>query len=89
MSFAFVRHRIYSRGHCLVSEKAYHDGTHFTFSFNACVLRMAGLMYFQVDDSITGVFDRYASLFFGLAALIFTPAYTAATIWDAERLLLR
>lgn len=49
-----------------------------------------GLMYLDINNSLeTGTFDRYASQFFALVALIFTPAYTAATVWDDERLLLR
>ena len=51
--------------------------------------RCTGLMYLQINDDLTGVFDRYSSQFFALVALIFTPAFTAATVWDSERLLLR
>jgi len=48
-----------------------------------------GLMYLQIDNTLEGVFDRYASQFFALVAIVFTPAFTAATVWDSERLLLR
>lgn len=49
-----------------------------------------GLMYLQVNNSVeTGVQDRLASLWFGMAVLSFTPSFTAVTIWDRERVLLR
>ena len=49
-----------------------------------------GLMYLQLNNSVlTGVPDRLASLWFGFAVLSFTPSYTAVTIWDRERVLLR
>jgi ABC-type multidrug transport system permease subunit len=49
-----------------------------------------GLMYLQLNDSVeTGVNDRLASLWFGMAVLSFTPSYTAVTVWDRERVLLR
>ena len=49
-----------------------------------------GLMYLQLNNSLaTGVSDRAASIWFAMAVLSFTPSYTAATIWDRERLLLR
>jgi ATP-binding cassette subfamily G (WHITE) protein 2 len=49
-----------------------------------------GLMYLQLNNSVeTGVSDRMASLWFGMAVLSFTPSYTAVTIWDRERVLLR
>lgn len=49
-----------------------------------------GLVYLQVNNSLaTGVNDRAASLWFAMAMLSFTPGYTAAVIWDKDRLLLR
>lgn len=49
-----------------------------------------GLMYLQVNNSVeTGVQDRLASLWFGMAVLSFTPSFTAVTVWDRERVLLR
>ncbi|KFM27641.1 ATP-binding cassette sub-family G member 2 [Auxenochlorella protothecoides] len=49
-----------------------------------------GLMYLRLNHSTTtGLSDRLASLWFGLAILSFTPSYTAVTIWDKDRLLLR
>lgn len=49
-----------------------------------------GLMYLQLNNSIeTGVQDRLASIWFGMAVLSFTPSYTAVTVWDRERVLLR
>ncbi|KAH7619174.1 hypothetical protein Ndes2526B_g06126 [Nannochloris sp. 'desiccata'] len=49
-----------------------------------------GLMYLQLNNSVeTGVNDRLASLWFGMAVLSFTPSYTAVTVWDRERVLLR
>ncbi|GMH37379.1 hypothetical protein BSKO_05252 [Bryopsis sp. KO-2023] len=49
-----------------------------------------GLMYLQVTDGLAnGVFDRYAAQFFCLVAIVFTPAFSAATLWDNERLLIR
>lgn len=47
-------------------------------------------MYLRLNHSTTtGLSDRLASLWFGLAILSFTPSYTAVTIWDKDRLLLR
>ena len=49
-----------------------------------------GLMYLQLNNSIeTGVQDRLASIWFGMAVLSFTPSYTAVTVWDKDRILLR
>ena len=49
-----------------------------------------GLMYLQLNNSIeTGVLDRNASVWFGLAVLSLTPGYTAIIVWDKERILLR
>ena len=49
-----------------------------------------GLMYLQLNNSVeTGVNDRLASLWFGMAVLSFTPSYTAVTLWDRDRVLLR
>lgn len=49
-----------------------------------------GLMYLRLNNSVeTGVQDRLASLWFGMAVLSFTPSFTAVTIWDRERVLLR
>ncbi|EFN53222.1 hypothetical protein CHLNCDRAFT_137099 [Chlorella variabilis] len=49
-----------------------------------------GLVYLQVSDSLaTGVNDRAASMWFAMAVLSFTPSYTAAVLWDKDRLLLR
>lgn len=49
-----------------------------------------GLMYLRLNNSVeTGVQDRLASLWFGMAVLSFTPSFTAATVWDRERILLR
>jgi hypothetical protein len=49
-----------------------------------------GLMYLRVNRSVaTGVPDRLASIWFAMAVLSFTPSYTAATVWDRERVLLR
>lgn len=49
-----------------------------------------GLMYLRLNNSVeTGVQDRLASLWFGMAVLSFTPSFTAVTIWDRERILLR
>lgn len=49
-----------------------------------------GLVYLRLSDSVaTGVPDRLSSLWFMLAVLSFTPAYTATVAWDSERLLLR
>lgn len=49
-----------------------------------------GLMYLQLNNSLeTGVPDRAASIWFGMAVLSFTPSFTAATMWDRERVLLR
>lgn len=48
-----------------------------------------GGMYYQIDSSlIDGVYNRTASLFFLLAILIFTPPFTAITIFATERSLL-
>ncbi len=50
----------------------------------------AGLMYLQLGTSrTTSIFDRQASLFLFLVMLAFTPANTACTVWESERLLLR
>ena len=47
-------------------------------------------MYLQLNDSVaSGLPDRLASLWFALAILSFTPSYTAITIWDPDRKLLR
>lgn len=47
-------------------------------------------MYLQVNNSVeTGVSDRAASMWFALAVLSFTPSYTAVTLWDRDRILLR
>ena len=49
-----------------------------------------GLMYLQLSNNIsTGVQDRLASIWFGMAVLSFTPSYTAVTVWDSDRVLLR
>ncbi|KAI7840867.1 hypothetical protein COHA_005397 [Chlorella ohadii] len=49
-----------------------------------------GLVWLQVNDSLaTGPNDRAASMWFSMAVMSFTPAYTAAVIWDKDRLLLR
>ncbi|KAL4859144.1 ABC transporter G family member 9 [Chlorella vulgaris] len=49
-----------------------------------------GLIYLQLNDSLaTGVSDRAASMWFAMAVLSFTPSYTAAVVWDRDRLLLR
>lgn len=49
-----------------------------------------GLMYLQLSDDLgTGAFDRYAAQFFCLVAIVFTPAFSAATLWDNERLIIR
>jgi ABC-type multidrug transport system ATPase subunit/ABC-type multidrug transport system permease subunit len=49
-----------------------------------------GLMYFQLNNSVeTGVSDRAASMWFAMAVLSFTPSYTAATLWDKDRVLVR
>ena len=49
-----------------------------------------GLMYLQLNNSVeTGVSDRLASLWFGMAVLSFTPSFSAVTVWDRERVLLR
>ena len=47
-------------------------------------------MYYQVDLSLAGgSYNRIASLFFILAVLIFTPPFTAITIFGQERTLLK
>lgn len=49
-----------------------------------------GLMYLRLNNSVeTGVPDRLASVWFGMAVLSFTPSYTAVTVWDRDRVLLR
>ncbi|PRW59820.1 ABC ATP-binding isoform 1 [Chlorella sorokiniana] len=49
-----------------------------------------GLVWLQVNDSLaTGPNDRAASIWFSMAVMSFTPAYTAAVVWDKDRLLLR
>jgi ATP-binding cassette, subfamily G (WHITE), member 2 len=49
-----------------------------------------GLMYLQLNNSVeTGVSDRAASMWFAMAVLSFTPSYTAATLWDKDRILVR
>lgn len=49
-----------------------------------------GLMYLQVSDVLpSGPTDRVASIWFSMAILSFTPSYTAVTVWDRERVLLR
>lgn len=51
---------------------------------------LVGLMYLQVSsDAVTGTFDRSSCIWFSLAVLSFTPSYTAAVVWDKERLLMR
>ena len=56
-----------------------------------CMLaHFAGLVYLQLGTSSTSaIFDRQSSLFLQLVMLAFTPANTACTVWDTERLLLR
>ena len=47
-------------------------------------------MYYQLDlEVVGGSYNRVASLFFILAVLIFTPPFTAITIFGAERVLLK
>ena len=47
-------------------------------------------MYFDVsDDVVTGVFDRAASSWFLIVAVGLTPAFTAITVWQDERKLVR
>lgn len=49
-----------------------------------------GLMYLRVGDSAdAGARDRVASIWFSMAILSFVPSYTALTVWDRERVLLR
>lgn len=49
-----------------------------------------GLMYLQLNNSVeTGVQDRLASIWFGMAVLSFTPSFSAVVAWDKDRLLLR
>eukprot|EP00210_Caulerpa_lentillifera_P003747 g3580.t1 len=49
-----------------------------------------GLMYFDISNDLNfGTHDRYASQFFAMAAVMFTPAFSAVTLWDAERKLLK
>lgn len=49
-----------------------------------------GLLYLQLNNSIeTGVSDRLGAIFLAAAITSFTPSYTAVTIWDRERVLLR
>jgi len=49
-----------------------------------------GLMYLQLNNSVeTGVMDRLASIWFGMAVLSFTPSFSAVVAWDKDRLLLR
>ena len=49
-----------------------------------------GLVYLQLNNSVeTGVQDRLASIWFGMAVLSFTPSFTAVVSWEKERVLLR
>ena len=49
-----------------------------------------GLMYLQLNNSVeTGVSDRLASIWFGMAVLSFTPSFSAVVAWDKDRILLR
>lgn len=47
-------------------------------------------MYFNVSDNADpGVFDRAASSWFLIVAVGLTPAFTAITVWQDERKLVR
>lgn len=49
-----------------------------------------GLMYLQLSNSVeTGVQDRVASVWFGMAVLSFTPSFSAVVAWDKDRVVLR
>jgi len=49
-----------------------------------------GLMYLQLNNSVeTGVSDRVASIWFGMAVLSFTPSFSAVVAWDKDRVVLR
>ena len=49
-----------------------------------------GLMYLQLNNSVeTGVSDRIASVWFGMAVLSFTPSFSAVVAWDKDRVVLR
>ena len=49
-----------------------------------------GLMYLQLNNSVeTGVSDRVASVWFGMAVLSFTPSFSAVVAWDKDRVVLR
>lgn len=49
-----------------------------------------GLMYLQLNNSVeTGVKDRVASVWFGMAVLSFTPSFSAVVAWDKDRVVLR
>lgn len=49
-----------------------------------------GLMYLQLNNSVeTGVADRVASIWFGMAVLSFTPSFSAVVAWDKDRIVLR
>lgn len=57
------------------------------FSLNA---RLHQSLPRRLNKSLaTGVNDRAACLWFALAILSFTPSFTAAVIWDKDRLLLQ
>lgn len=47
-------------------------------------------MYWNISDEVVdGTFDRAASSFFMLVTIAFTPPFTAITIWQAERVLVK
>eukprot|EP01023_Acetabularia_acetabulum_P062510 TRINITY_DN7702_c0_g2_i1.p1 TRINITY_DN7702_c0_g2~~TRINITY_DN7702_c0_g2_i1.p1 ORF type:complete len:430 (+),score=68.78 TRINITY_DN7702_c0_g2_i1:116-1405(+) len=59
------------------------------FTQYAFMAVFSGLMYLQISDSFSkGVNDRFASLFFLLITIAFTPPFTACSTWEKERKLL-